>query len=417
VNRPLARDVWWNIASLAVAGAFGILLNQLVALAYGKDALGVFNQVWAVYIVFSQLAALGCHYSVLKHIAASDDDSERRAIATSGLVSALLLGALFATVAWAIARPIGDLVDSVDVGRGIRYMAPGILFFALSKVTLAALNGLHRMRWYAILFAARIVLMVAGFGVCVALDVHRATLPVILTVAESIVFLASLVPLRRALGRIPGVELRRWLDLHLRFGSKGFASGMLAELNTRVDVLILGYFATDAVVGAYSYAAILAEGVFQLVVALRTTFAPIVIRLWAEGRADELAATIRRTRDRVYLASVPIGVAAVAAYWLLVPFATSDPALVDSWRYFGVLIAGIVATAGYGPFQPILLYAGLPGWHTVLMLVIVLANAIANVVLIAAFGAIGSALGTGLAVVGGVVTLRVLARRLLGVAI
>jgi Na+-driven multidrug efflux pump len=103
----------------------------------------------------------------------------------------------------------------------------------------------------------------------------------------------------------------------------------------------------------------------------------------------------------------------VAGYALVMPLVTDDPALAESWKYFAVLIAGMVASAGYAPFLPMLLYAGLPGWHTWLMVGIVVINAVANVALIAAIGPLGSAVGTAIAFVAGVVLLRVLvARRL-----
>jgi O-antigen/teichoic acid export membrane protein len=225
------------------------------------------------------------------------------------------------------------------------------------------------------------------------------------------------VPVAAHLGRVARSELRRWIGEHLRFGIKGFMSGLLAELNTRVDVLILGYFAADSVVGAYSFAAILAEGLYQLLVVLRTNYAPVVIRLWAERDSSALLELVRRARDRTYLAAIALGAAAVAGYTLLVPLVTSDPALAESWPYFAVLVAGMVASAGYAPFQPLLLYAGLPGWHTILMTGIVGSNALANVAFIAAIGPLGSAAGTALAFILGVVLLRALAARLLDLRI
>lgn len=409
----LARDVWWNVASLAVAGALGIVVNYLIGVVYGTDALGSFNQVFAVYLVFSQLSALGCHYSVLKHVAATTDPAERRAIVISGLAITAAIGSGFAIVVWLAAAPIGDLVDSAEVERGLRWVAPGVLLFALSKVTLSALNGLGRMRWYAVLFGGRFVAMTIAFVAFAALDVDAGALPAILTIAEAAIFLVSLIAVADQLGWVRADTLRRWVREHLRFGVKGFMSGMLSELNTRVDVLILGYFTTDAVVGAYSFAAILAEGLYQLLVVLRTNFAPVVIRLLATGERDELRTLVRRTRDRTYLGALGAGALAIAGYALLVPMVATDPALAESWTYFAVLIVGMVASAGYAPFLPLLLYGGLPGWHTHLMLSIVVINAGANVALIAAMGALGSAVGTAIAYAASVILLRLLVTRLL----
>jgi O-antigen/teichoic acid export membrane protein len=412
-SRDLARGVWWNVGSLAVAGALGLVFNALIAYVYGAPALGVFNQVFAVYIVVTQLGALGVHYSVLKHVAAAPE-AERATIATTGIVVAGALGAVFALLLYLGSDAYGWIAESPRVAVGLRWAAPGVLFFALSKVTLSVLNAVQHMRWYAILFGGRFVLMVAAFGVCVALRADVADLPVILTIAEAITLLVSLVAIRAYLAR---PDLARWGREHMRFGVKGFGSGMLSELNTRVDIMILGYFASDAVVGAYSYATIPAEGVYQLLIALRTNYAPIIIRGLAEQRHADLAATIRRVRDRTYLAALAVGAVAVLGYALVIPATTTDPAVAESWTYFGVLIAGMVASAGYVPFQPLLLYGGFPGWHTNLMFGIVVANAVLNLALIPVLGALGSALGTALAFVVGVILLRSMSARRLGLRI
>lgn len=408
-----SRDIWWNVGGLAVAGGLGILLNYLVSVIYGAAALGVFNQVYAGYIVFSQFAALGFHYSVLRYVAAATDRHERRVVVTSALVATAATATLFAGALWLLAEPAGDLLGSPDVTRGIRYVAPGVLFFALSKVTLGCLNALQRMRWYAILFGGRFVLMMIAFAGCVALGVSPAGLPIILTLAEAATLLLSLVPVAAELGRVGRAELRRWVPEHVRFGVKGFMSGMLTVLNTRVDILVLGYFASDSVVGAYSFASILAEGLSQILIVLRTNYAPVVIRLWSDHRLAELLATIRRGRNRTYAASLAAGALAVAGYALVVHVATSDPQLAASWLYFAFLVAGMVAGAGYSPFQPMLLYAGLPGWYTLMMLSMVVLNFAANVALIPAMGALGASLAAALSTVAGAALLRALVSRLL----
>src|SRR5690349_7530199 len=56
-------EVIWNLASFVILGLSGVLINILIGYAYDASALGVFNQVFAVYIFFSQLAVGGIHLS------------------------------------------------------------------------------------------------------------------------------------------------------------------------------------------------------------------------------------------------------------------------------------------------------------------------------------------------------------------
>jgi O-antigen/teichoic acid export membrane protein len=419
VSEPdrFSRDVWWNVAALAVAGGCGILFNYAVSAVYGASALGAFNQVFAVYIILSQFGALGFHYSLLRSVASATTERERKVATTTALLATAVIGGLVAAATWLLAGPIGRLLDSDAVGRGVAHVAPGVFFFSLSKVTLACLNGLERMRWYAILFGGRFVLMLIGFAVCAGLDVDAAQLPIVITLAEAVILLASLVPVAGQIGRVGGAELGPRIREHLRFGVRGFSSGLASELNTRVDVLILGVYASDAVVGAYSFAAILAEGMYQLLIVLRTSYAPTVIRLWTGDQKQQLTGLVRRVRDRTWLGAAGVGLVAAVGYALVVPHLTSDPALADSWQYFAILLAGMVASAGYAPFQPMLLYGGLPGWHTVFMLAIAMVNAAGNLILVPMHGPIGAAAATAAAFALGVLLLRRMTARLLGLSI
>ena len=415
--KKFRSDVAWNIGSLAIAGGSGIVLNVLIGLVYDAAALGVFNQVFAAYILGSQVAALGVHHSVLQQVAAAEERSGRAAATTSGLAVAIALGVAVAGM-FALAAPlIGSLVSSPDVGTGVLYVVPALLFFAVDKITLGAINGARRMRWYALLQGARVGLMLPAFAICALLEVDRSVLPVIITAAEGVTLVLSLVCIRDLLTRLPSADLLRRAKDHLAFGAKGFMSGVLAELNTRVDVLMLGYFSTDTVVGIYSFAAIIAEGLFQLLVVFRTNYAPLCARLLATDEHEELSGLIRRGRNRTYLASIAVAAAAVAAYTFVLPLIIHSPIATESASYFAVLIAGMALVSGYIPFSQLLLHARFPGWHTYLMLATAAVNLIANVILIKTIGPIGAAVGTSIAFVSMIVLLNVLVRRLTGLKI
>jgi O-antigen/teichoic acid export membrane protein len=176
-----------------------------------------------------------------------------------------------------------------------------------------------------------------------------------------------------------GAASRRWIAEHLRFGGKAFPSGLFSELNTRIDVLILGAFATDAVVGVYSLAAILAEGMYQLLVAVRTTYAPALVAGLPYGE-------IARGRNRTYLGAAALGALAVPAYALVIG---------PSWPLFAVLVGGMVLGAGYVPFSQILVCRGFPTGHTLMILAVLVYNAAANAILVPLAGPMGAACATG----------------------
>jgi hypothetical protein len=89
-------------------------------------------------------------------------------------------------------------------------------------------------------------------------------------------------------------------------------------------------------------------------------------------------------------------VLAVAGYALVMNVFSRDPVLAHSWIFFAIILGGWVVSAGYVPFNQMLLWTHLPGWHTVLVALIVLSSVVADVVLSSRFGALGASCATAL---------------------
>ena len=390
-------DVLWNVASLAVLAVCGIVMNIIIAWYYTPDILGAFNQVYAVYMVFSQLAVAGIHLSVLKYVA---QYSTKRDTYRSLFTVGLFLSSGFAIVAciifWLIRAEFGRLMmNNPGVATGVAYATLGLFFFSINKVFLSMLNGLSRMKSYAIYQALRYIFMILALIGATMLHSPGDHLGVIFSVAESLLFLCML-PVTLPEMQWPTLAvLKEWVGKHLDFGIRGFFSNVLLQLNTRVDVLILGYFYDDRIVGIYSFAAILAEGIYQLPFVLQLNYNPILVNLIADQKIDELKLTIKKGVRFSYLVMLVIGLSAVLLYPLGIALVTNKAAFMQSWPIFAILMAGIVVASGYVPFGTILLQAGRPGLHTLMIVLLVFTNIIGNYVLVPVLGATGSAIATG----------------------
>lgn len=416
--RTFRRDVLWNFGSLAVLGVSGIALNSLIGRLYGAAALGVFNQVWAAYVFFSQIAVGGIDLSVLKSVAESPRDRKRVFdVAIGALLPTLLLASATTACFWLARGELARLLDSESVALGIEAATPGLFFFALNKVLLAVENGLQRMRSFAVLQSCRFALILVGFWVAWRTGMEGAQLAFVFTFAEGILFVVLAVEVGRRLAWSLHAAWRPWARAHLAYGLKSFLSGVLLDLNSRVDVLMLGVFLGDAAVGIYSYAAMLAEGAFQLLVKLQNNYNPLIAQAVVTGRLGDLEAMVRKGRKWAWLLMAAVGAIAVALYPTVLRVLVDDPAFQASRLPFAVLMGGIFLAAGYMPFQQTLLMANRPGWHTGMMLAMVATNVAGNAALIPIWDLAGSAAATGLAMVVSVLILRWMVRREVGARI
>jgi O-antigen/teichoic acid export membrane protein len=407
-------DTAWTFSAFGVFAVGGAFICLFVAGRQGGEALGVFNQVYALYVVAAQLATLGIHDSAQKHVAQHADDPALVRAVSRGAVAAVLRTAIPVALVFGLgASFIGRLADSEPVGRGVLVVAPALVLFALNKTLLGVLNGQRRMRAYALGQIARsaiIALGVVGVGLSPLPD---WALVGGFALAELMLCPALLVALRAELGRAPADEAASWRAKHLRFGARALPNSLLAESFIRIDILMLGLLTSDAEVGLYSLAALFVEGLYQIAIVVRTVANPLLVKLWAAGRRAELAAFCRRIGAVSLLGASAVGAAVYLAFpWL--DLWLSAPLVAGAGELLPVLLAGLVVAAAFVPSDHLLLQAGRPGKQSLLMTANVALNVALNAVLIPRYGPLGAAFATAAAFVGSAIALNLAAARWLG---
>jgi hypothetical protein len=149
-TKPSRREIFWNYSSTAIIGLSGILLLLVVGSWYGAAALGVFNKIFALYIVFSQIAAFGVHLSVLKYAAEENGKENGNQYVLLGALTVLVpIAACVMALMCASAPLVAYSMRSLDMEHGMYWAAGAVFFFACNKTLLALLNAHMRLREYA----------------------------------------------------------------------------------------------------------------------------------------------------------------------------------------------------------------------------------------------------------------------------
>ena len=410
------QGVLWNAGSLVILGVSGILINSLILFLRGEAALGIFNQAYAVYIVFSQIGVAGVQFSVLNRLSIKSDQPESSSrITGSALLLVFGFSALIALLGWALASAIGNFLDSPDVAASIRILMPGLVLFCLNKVLINVVNAYEEMKAYAVFRSLRFILIPILIIVVIIGRWDDPLLSLSLTVTEVILFLFLAVYVFTRLVRIRFSfdALGNYLD-HIRFSLKGFFSGVLVELNTRLDVLILGYFVDDYSVGLYSFVAVLAEGYSQFSYALRWNIDPELGRLLHADNQSGIEKLAGEVRKKYYYLILFGGILICAAYPFAYRLLNGEYSWLSSIMFF-VMMIGVLLGAWYRPFSGIILQGGKPGFYTIYILALLLGDGILNILLIPSFGILGAAVVTMITYLLEGVYLRFAARRLFGV--
>ena len=367
----------------------------------------MFNQVFAIYIFVAQVATLGCQFSVLRYVAQHYKElGQCRPIVLaaalvafgSSLVVALFLALLFAAV--------GGSFYSAAVADSATFMFPGLIAFAINKVLLNALNGARRIRLYAFFTGLRYILM----GAIALTLVASAASPRLLSLILSISDVMLLVPLSLACSFVfprSGAKIGNdWIARLVHFGVRSILGGIAVEVNTRIDILILGIFSTDAAVGLYSFAAFFVEGLLQLPFLGRRIVDPILTSLVIERDRDALAAFLVRGRNANGALVLAVNLVGVALYpWYARLFGTAELAA-ESFVLFAVLMMGTTLFGIYAVFSGIFSQGGLPLVQSRFNVTVLASNVLLNVCLTPLYGPLGAAIATSLSFVAGTLIFR-----------
>ena len=353
---------------------------------------------------------------MLRWVSGPRDDPKVIAATTIGaLVPTAILGAIVTLIFVLVRGAIADLLESAEVAEGILWAAPGLFCFTINKVLLAVVNGLGRMRAYAVYTSLRYVMIAVGFAIAVITDARPAELPGLWSLAEGTLMLVLIVELIATVALRQAAGWRIWAVEHVRYGARGVGATLLFELNSRLDIWILGAVYSDHLVGIYSMAASTAEGVSMLAVVLQVNVNPPIAAVLAGKRVHEVEAMVRKSRRWFVPAMVGACALGAALFPIVIPWLTGEPAFSGGALPFATLLAGIALASPWLPFNQILLMGGYPGTHTIYIAIAVATNVVLNLLLIPWLGLMGAATATAIALVASALWLRRLSRVLVGV--
>jgi len=409
-QQRLRRDIGWNLAPVVLLGAVGLGMNLLIGGWWGSAALGAFNLVTISWFSFAMLGACGVQYAALRAVAEAPDDRDRVAAVVAGALIPNVVLAAAMTALYLVLRPVFGALQGDAVAEGMRWAAPGLFCFSINKVLLCVVNGLRRMRAFAIYTSVRYLLIAGGLVFARSAELDAAQLPVIWTFAEGGLLLVLICELLATVKLARGAGWLAWTKRHLDFGLRGVTATLAFEINSKLDVWMLGVAVSNTQVGIYSLAAAIYEGAMQLAVVVQNNINPVMAQKLTISDGAGVEALVRRTRRWFVPILAGAALLGAALYPVLLPWLVGDPSYAGGAWSFAIMMLGMALASPYLPFNQLLLMAARPGWHTAYVLGVVAVNLAGNVVLIPLLSLEGAALASASALVASALLLKVLVR-------
>ena len=391
-NRML-EGIIWNYGSLIILSVSGFLFNCLITYFYDAVALGVFNSTYAWYCVLSQITTWGVHMSVVKLIPEyKESRRERDRIMNAALLEVVFSAGTGVIVIESVVPHI--ITDNGNLLKSMQIAMPGLFFFSLNKVILNYLNGLSEMKPYAVFQSIRYISIVLIIWLLGIWKCDHVWLSFSLAGAEVIVFVAALAYLlyRKLLGR--GISLC-YIRENIRFGTRILPANMVLELNTKVDIICLGFvLRDDYLIGIYSFAIIFVEGFYQLFITVRRSINPKITECYVDNGLQQGMEEINVNLKKYLRILSPIALLLVAIGYYVICCFLGQRDYIVGLQYLVIICTAIIISGRKIIFGNIFAQTGFPVYESMINLITVASNFFLNLLLIYVSGLLGAAIAT-----------------------
>lgn len=395
IKNDFVEGLIWNYGSVAVLSVSGFLINFLIVYFYDAAALGVFSRAQAWYGVLSQITVWGVHMSVMRLIPEYRDvRREREQILCSALAEILVLSAACVGIIELLLPRI--VTENDTLLTSMKILMPGLIFFSLNKIFLNYLNGLSMMKPYAVFQSLRYLMIVSAVWIMGILQCDYKWLTVSFTGAELVVLSACVCYLIQQ-GLFIGRPGFKYMKRHVSFGTRILLSNLVNELNTKVDIICLGFLVgDDYLIGIYSFAVLFAEGFYQLYFVVRRSINPKITEYYVQGGLKEGIEAINNGLKRTLRFGSPLAFTALLGGYYVICYLLHQKEYLAGLTFLVVICLAIMFSGRRIILGNIFAQTGFPALESLFNLMTVASNFILNVILILWQGLLGAAVATAL---------------------
>lgn len=392
-KKRLASHFAWNVASSGIAAIAVFLTNIVVGNFLSIDDFGAYSLILTVYLIFSSLGTLGTHSAIVKYVAEYHSNRVRQG---QYLFAALLFSTAFGllvSVAFLMggAMWIGNVFRSVSIGRGLEIIALGLPLFLCNRVLFGFLNGVRAMRAYAVAEIMRYalwlgitcVLLVGGLGLQGAVwAIAISEFPVLVWTGLAATKRAPL-RLRGSLSILPSL---------ITFGSQVFIGAIMGIIYSRLGLLLLGYFGSQADVAIMNVGLFFSAGLLMPPSVIGRIVYSAFTEYWSGCETSKAERLIQETARFAAIISLLLGgLVAVALPWVIPIIYPGKPELTQSALVFSIVMLSAVPYNISAATSNVLLGVGRPDYYLKITAVVFAVNGLVGIVLIPRFGVIGAA--------------------------
>lgn len=394
LSKKFKLDSLWSVIGFGVQGVSVLFINFLIPILFDIDTLGVFNILLSILILLGQFAGVGIHFSTIKEVSSVSNLSykNRKLIFINSMIPLMFCGCLVMIIGYLVTPLLYGIYENVGLAN-YYILFPGVLAFAINKNHLALINGKQEYMSYSIYSALRGVLPLLTFVWMIFAGVSGQYIALLITCPElALLIILTIHNLKYFSIKSDCINLKL-ISKYLNHGFKSFIGTIFIDINTKIDVLVLGIYVTDHFIGIYSLASIVIEGVNQLPIIFRTLINPKITILF-ETDKSQLNRFIKKTVNLSYKVFSIFGLLVVLGYFMVVKVLFYGSETFSSLFVILIIMAGVFFYNGYAPFLMIFNQVGRPLLQSYIYIFSFGINLVLNLLLVPIMGMYGAAIAT-----------------------
>lgn len=397
-----------NAAVIGVGNIAGNVLkygnNLLIQRNFGAGPYGLYALGMSMVGLFVSVFNLGLDDAMVRYVSIYRSKKQGALLRGLAFFCSLLagvagiLGALIMLLFAPSLAVIQNAKDAAAVFPILLLMAPLIPLSSMQAIWSSGMQGLKAFKSRILLQRLLIPGSLTLLLVVVLVYVHDMTavvIAVIITTALSAVL--NLVLFSRMVARFMDsgsirFELREWLG----FALPNFLTSVIDTVLDATDTLLLAFLVVSApALGQYAAAYKISNFISMPLLTLNVTFAPTIAELFSKGEHEKLALMFQVVTKWIISFSLPLCLICILFSQPLL--AISGKSFEAAWPMLIALAVGNMMNTGTGPVGYMLLMTGHQRLSFINSLAAFTVNIVLGIILTTRYGAIGTAIATGLA--------------------
>lgn len=386
-----------------IAGYFFKYANNIVIQrALGVGFFGLYSASLSLVTLISSIFDMGMDNAMIRYIAIYRGRKQQTnsirslVIFCTSLVGVTgLLGALLVLV---LAPSLARLIHKPEATPVLQILAPLIPLLCMQTVWTGGLQGLKefKRRVFIQRFLVPLLLLLLMTG---ALLFWRnitgvAVLALLSTIISTTI---NLYFLFRAVARISDkgeekYEVRTWLG----FALPNFLTTIVNTMLDSIDTLLLAFFVSNAQIGQYAAAIKISLFISLPLTSLNIVFMPTIADLYAKKEHGRLESMFKIVTKWTITLSLPIFL--ITTLFSVPLLALSGKSFIGAWPLLIALSTGYMISAATGSVGFMLLMTGHQKYSLFNSAATIILNIVLGLILTPRYGAMGTAISTGMAV-------------------